>query len=57
MTEKEFETSFGFKPIQDDLERVNCERPGTLGHFQCGVCEKHNQPFFRCGCINNNNER
>jgi hypothetical protein len=51
MTNEEFKSRFGVTPQQDDLERVNCDRVGDIGHFQCGVCEKHNQPRFICGCF------
>lgn len=45
MTEQEFEQITGHKPINDDLERINCSDAGKLGHKQCGVC-KHNYPKF-----------
>jgi len=50
ITEQEFERRFGFKPENDDLERVNCTGY-EIGHFHCGVCETHDQPRFRCGCL------
>lgn len=41
----------GRPPIQDDLERVNCERAGTPGHRDCGLCI-HYLPRFLCpGCV------
>lgn len=51
MTEEEFKKRFGRAPEQDDLHRVNCEQPGTLGHFMCGVCPEHQKPRFMCGCL------
>lgn len=51
MTAEEFEQLFGQRPIQDDLERVNCPIVGGLGHFQCGVCPAHEKPRFMCGCV------
>lgn len=53
MSEKEFEKKFGRKPIQDDLDRVNCKEVGTVGHSQCGVCTTHDKPRFGCGCLAN----
>jgi hypothetical protein len=47
----EFEKRFGHKPERDDLHRVNCPTPGSLGHFLCGVCDAHNQPRAECGCV------
>lgn len=36
----EFEKKTGYKPENDDLDRVNCEDVGKIGHQQCGWCEK-----------------
>jgi hypothetical protein len=38
----------GQEPEDDDLERANCPKGGTLGHFSCGVCEEHGLPYFIC---------
>ena len=45
MNAEEFERKTGHKPIQDDLERVNCENAGKIGHDLCGVCV-HGYPKF-----------
>ena len=37
----------GEPPSEDDLDRCNCTKSGTLGHLGCGVC-KHNRPVFKC---------
>lgn len=50
LTAEEFETRFGIKPKNDDLERVNCPRVGELGHWMCGICSIHHGPRFACGC-------
>lgn len=41
---------FGHEPRQDDLQRVNCDKAGELGHFFCGMCLRHAAPRFMCGC-------
>ena len=50
MTAEEYEARFGSKPVLDDLQRVNCARPGTIGHLLCGVCEDCDKPRFQCEC-------
>jgi hypothetical protein len=50
MTAEEYEARFGYKPVLDDLQRVNCARPGKIGHLLCGVCETCNKPRFQCEC-------
>ena len=50
MNEYEFEQATGRKPIEDDMERVNCEQMGEIGHLSCGWCAVHDQPMFECGC-------
>lgn len=46
-TAQDFKKNTGVDPMDDDLERVNCSTPGTVGHLMCGVC-KHNKPMFMC---------
>jgi len=48
MTAAEFEKVTGVPPVQDDLERVNCDKAGELGHLSCGVCDC-GMPMFMCG--------
>jgi hypothetical protein len=51
-TEEDFFKAVGSKPVQDDMERVNCKRAGELGHEYCGWCDKHSSPKFHCeGCF------
>ena len=50
-TGQEFEKRTTYKPEQDDLERANCEQAGTIGHWSCGWCVKHDKPRFMCGCL------
>lgn len=45
MTEQDFLTKTGHKPTHDDLDRVNCQLAGQIGHKYCGVCE-HGLPKF-----------
>ncbi len=47
---EEFERMTGHAPTNDDLDRVNCQEVGTVGHSQCGVCDSHGKPRFECGC-------
>jgi hypothetical protein len=51
ITKEIFSRRFGREPVHDDLERVNCNRVGELGHWQCGVCPDHDKPRFECGCL------
>lgn len=48
-TAEDFTRAVGSAPIHDDMERVNCEREGRLGHQQCGWCDKCDRPRFTCG--------
>jgi len=50
ITYVQFFKATGHTPVNDDLERVNCEKAGEFGHMSCGWCEEHNQPEFYCGC-------
>lgn len=40
ITAEEFFQIFGYKPENDDLDRVNCEKAGKVGHYCCGWCPK-----------------
>lgn len=44
-----FEAKVGRAPVMDDLERVNCEQVGEIGHWYCGWCERCDKPRFICG--------
>lgn len=35
----------------DCAERALCPKVGVPGHWQCGVCPKHNAPRHHCGCF------
>lgn len=50
MTEEEFWVKTGRKPVDDDLDRVNCEKVGEVGHFFCGWCWTCDRPRFECIC-------
>lgn len=52
MDAKEFERLVGHAPENDDLDRVNCPKAGSIGHWHCGWCLVHNKPHFMCGCLN-----
>lgn len=45
MDAREFAAIFGREPENDDLDRINCPKAGTLGHRYCGVCS-HGLPRF-----------
>ena len=49
MNAYEFEQVTGRSPIEDDLERVNCEQAGRIGHLSCGWCAICDGPMFECG--------
>lgn len=46
VTEELFEQLVGCKPIEDDLERCNCEKAGSVGHQSCGWNAETNLPVF-----------
>lgn len=48
MTAEEYERLMGEAPENDDLERVNCEKAGQLGHWMCGTCKRCGRPVFAC---------
>jgi hypothetical protein len=50
MTRDEFLDKTGREPVDDDLERVNCEYAGYPNHLGCGWCEGHSAPMFQCCC-------
>lgn len=41
-----FEAATGRKPVQDDLERCNCDKADTQGHMGCGWNYEHDCPAF-----------
>jgi len=46
-----FERAVGRPPVDDDLDRVTCDKAGEAGHHACGWCPTHDQPRFICGCL------
>ena len=34
--------------MDDDLERINCDRIGEIWHLQCGWCHDHHKPMWEC---------
>lgn len=50
ITEQKFLEIFGVSPIEDDLQRVNCEHAGEIGHSHCGICLECKFPNFCCQC-------
>lgn len=50
ITEEQYKERFGAVPTNDDLERVNCNMAGNMGHSSCGYCLVHRKPRFVCGC-------
>lgn len=53
ITPLDFKHMTGRDHSYDDLERVNCNKVGDVGHRQCGVCPEHDKPRFICGCMAN----
>lgn len=49
MNHQEYTQKYGLQPINDDLDRVNCNEVGEVGHSQCGECPEHHKPRFMCG--------
>jgi hypothetical protein len=47
ITAEMFRECTGRSPEHDDLDRVNCEQAGMLGHLHCGWC-KHERPMYEC---------
>lgn len=50
ITADQFRERLGRDPEDDDLERVNCESAGLIGHRRCGWCHTHKAPLFQCAC-------
>lgn len=50
ITKEMFEEATNRTPEGDDMERVNCQFAGQLGHLCCGWCDEHNGPQYVCGC-------
>lgn len=50
LTEEQYIKKTGCIPIDDDLDRVNCNDWGLVGHSQCGWCGYCDAPRFQCGC-------
>lgn len=50
MNREQFITITGFEPVNDNLERANCDKAGQAGHISCGVCTGCGRPLFICGC-------
>lgn len=48
ITAEMFEKAVGSAPIQDDLDRCNCDEVGEPGHWSCGWCDTCNKPYFMC---------
>jgi len=46
ITAKQFEEAVGRPPENDDLERCNCVKAGTLEHMCCGWDEISDLPWF-----------
>lgn len=46
---QQFKNATGRYPRADDLDRVNCQRVGNLGHYFCGWCGDCQMPRFICG--------
>ena len=49
ITAEQFTARVGSAPVQDDLERCNCEKAGQMGHWQCGWDAEFQLPVFIVG--------
>lgn len=49
ITREDFIAATGREPINDDLERCNCEKAGTHMHEFCGWDHEQNRPQFEVG--------
>ena len=49
ITVEHFTRRMGVPPVQDDLERSNCDKKGKPGHFQCGWDAEFDLPVFLVG--------
>ena len=49
ITAEQYKQATGEAPENDDLERCNCQRAGTPGHFSCGWNSRANLPVFMAG--------
>lgn len=47
ITEEYFILATGHYPVQDDLQRCNCDRNGERGHTMCGWNKYVNLPNFQ----------
>jgi hypothetical protein len=46
MTAEQFTKATGAEPINDDLDRCNCDKAGEIGHWYCGWDAEANLPIF-----------
>lgn len=51
ITAEMFKKATGHLPLDDDLERCNCLKAGTLTHSSCGWNKEQNLPQFYIGPI------
>jgi hypothetical protein len=51
ITAEQFKAATGHEPKDDDLERSNCHRAGTMGHFHCGWDHSRNLPEFIAAAV------
>lgn len=42
--------AIGRDPQPWEMDRINCPKAGTIGHYACGWCTFHRQPILVCGC-------
>jgi hypothetical protein len=49
ITREEFVEAAGCQPEDDDLERVNCDKAGEIGHSCCGWNKELKMPQFLIG--------
>lgn len=49
ISEAMFIACTGRKPVEDDMERVNCPKQGEVGHWSCGWNWSKSLPVFQVG--------
>lgn len=49
ITAEKFIACTGYEPVDDDLDRCNCDKAGQIGHELCGWDKKRDMPNFLLG--------
>lgn len=38
------------QPTAEEMNKINCDQSGVIGHTLCGWCTKHDRPRLVCKC-------